>query len=110
MSLFQNIITKKHITSQGDKIKAAYKLFAAYFDNTAIQENILESNEEQFQEGFLLELFVNILGYTLNPAPNYNLITERKNEKDLKKADGAIIVGGYVVGVIVFTKRKNIRT
>ncbi|HHV86636.1 MAG TPA: hypothetical protein GXX42_12620 [Petrimonas sp.] len=35
-----------------------------------IQENILSSKEEQFQEGFLRELFVKILGYTLNPDAN----------------------------------------
>jgi type I restriction-modification system DNA methylase subunit/REP element-mobilizing transposase RayT len=34
---------------------------------------------------------VNILGYTLNPNPNYNLTTELKNEIGSKKADGAIL-------------------
>ncbi|MEA4903454.1 MAG: hypothetical protein VB090_01200 [Petrimonas sp.] len=70
MSIFQRVITKKHITSQSEKIKAAYRLFSAYFQNSAIQENILSSKEEQFQEGFLRELFVKILGYTLNPDAN----------------------------------------
>ena len=46
------------------------------------------------------ELFVNILGYTLNPSPNYNLITEEKNVTDSKKADGAILINNEVVGVI----------
>jgi len=45
-------------------------------------------------------LFVKILGYTLHPEPNYNLITEQKNEKDARKADGAILVNSNVVGVI----------
>ncbi len=106
--MFQNIIVKKHSTSESNKIKVSYELFTTYFHNTAIQENILTSKEEQFQEGFLRELFVKILGYTLNPNPNFNLITEQKNEKDSKKADGAIIVKGEVVGVIELKDHKTI--
>ncbi|MDR0962758.1 MAG: hypothetical protein LBM62_09435 [Mediterranea sp.] len=61
------------------KIQAAYQAYAAYFLDPAIQANIRSSKEEQFQEGFLWELFVKVFGYTLNPSPNYNLITEKKN-------------------------------
>lgn len=43
---------------------------------------------------------MNVLGYTLNPAPNYNLITEKKNETNSRKADGAILVNGEVRAVI----------
>ena len=77
------------------------------FLNPEIQENIRNSKEEQFQEGFLRELFVKILGYTLNPEPNYNLITEKKNEKDSKKADGAILVNGEVKAVIELKDHKT---
>src|SRR5690606_4998296 len=48
----------------------------------------------------LTELFVNILGYTINPSPDYNLTTEFRNEKNNRKADGAILVGGKAIGVI----------
>ena len=41
-----------------------------------------------------------ILGYTLNPTPNYNLTTEYKNIKDNKKADGAIIINNVINAVI----------
>ncbi|MDR2861553.1 MAG: hypothetical protein LBV07_03270, partial [Syntrophobacterales bacterium] len=75
-----------------EKISLPYSQFAAYFHNPDIQENIRNSKEEQSQEGFLRELFVKILGYTLYPQPNHNLITEQKNEKDAKKADGAIVI------------------
>lgn len=108
MGLFQNTVTKKYLLSQGERIKSAYKLFTAYFLNPDVQENIRNSKEEQFQEGFLRELFVKVLGYTLNPDPDYNLITEQKNEKDSKKADGAIIVKGEIVGVIELKDRKTI--
>jgi hypothetical protein len=71
MSLFQHTIFKKQITANAEKISQAYKLYAAYFHNPTIQENIRNSKEEQFQEGFLRELFVKSLGYTLNPTPNF---------------------------------------
>jgi len=95
MAFFQNSVLNKHLNSQDAAIiKAAYQKFTAYFHNPAIQQNIRDAKEEQFQEGFLRELFVNILGYTLNPQPNYNLTSELKNEKGAKKADGAILKGG----------------
>lgn len=67
----------------------------------------MQSKEEQFQEGFLRELFVNILGYTLNPDPGYDLITEKKDTKDAKKADGAILADGEVVAVIELKDHKT---
>lgn len=92
MPLYQNSVLNKYLKAQDKAVVAkAYKKFTKYFHNTAIQQNIRESKEEQFQEGFLRELFVTILGYTLNPQPDYNLTTELKNEKGAKKADGAIL-------------------
>lgn len=46
------------------------------------------------------ELFVDILGYTLNPAPSFNLTTKLKNIKGAKKVDGAILKDGNTLGVI----------
>lgn len=86
MSLYQNKILKKYIATESEKIKAAYKMYSNYFHNSDIQENIRNSKEEQFQEGFLRELFVKVLGYTLNPDPNYNLITEKKKRNQLSKS------------------------
>lgn len=43
---------------------------------------------------------MDVLGYTLNLQPGFNLTTEYKNEKDSKKADGAILKGGAVRAVI----------
>jgi hypothetical protein len=45
---------------------------------------------------------VKILGYKLNPTPNFNLTTEFKNVKDCKKADGAIIFKNCEKAVIEF--------
>jgi len=101
MSLFQKSVEQKYIKQLDSKlIETKYIEFKAYFGNPEIQENIRNSKEEQFQEGFLSELFVKILGYKLNPSPNYNLTTEYKNIKDSKKADGAIIIGESVKAVI----------
>ena len=68
-----------------------------------IRDSIKNSKEEQYQGEFLIDLFVNVLGYTKNPTPNFNLTTELKNEKDSKKADGGIIINDKVVGVIELT-------
>ena len=101
MSIFQKSIVKKHISSENPEVlKTKWNLFTSYFHNATIQENIYNSKEEQFQEGFLRELFVKVLGYTLNPEPNFNLTTEYKNIKDSKKADGAIIINNTVTAVI----------
>ena len=101
MALFQpNVVAQYIATLNSEKVAQAYDVYQAYFLNPSIQDNIRQSKEEQFQEGFLRELFVNILGYTLNPSPNYNLITEEKNVTDSKKADGAILINNEVVGVI----------
>jgi type I restriction-modification system DNA methylase subunit len=101
MSLFQPSVLKKYLSQQDTLVvQKAYKKYVKYFHNAAIQENIRNSKEEQFQEGFLRELFVDILGYTLNPAPNFNLTTELKNIKGAKKVDGAILKDGFALGVI----------
>ncbi|TDE04218.1 Eco57I restriction-modification methylase domain-containing protein [Flavobacterium sandaracinum] len=101
MSLFQPSVLKKYLSQQDSAlIQKAYKKYVKYFHNGAIQENIRNSKEEQFQEGFLRELFVDILGYTLNPAANFNLTTELKNIKGAKKVDGAILKDGNALGVI----------
>jgi type I restriction-modification system DNA methylase subunit len=92
MGLFQHSVLNKYLKEANqDEMQAAWKKLVAYFQNPVIQQNIRESKEEQFQEGFLTELFVKVFGYTINPNPDYNLTTEYKNERGAKKADGAIL-------------------
>jgi hypothetical protein len=44
--------------------------FSQHFFNPEIQQNIRNSKEEEYQDGFLRDLFVTVLvGYTLNPQP-----------------------------------------
>ena len=107
--LFQKNILKKYLGLIDEEVVSmAWKQFQAYFLDAQVQANIQQSKEEQFQEGFLRELFVKVLGYTLNPSPDYNLITEKKNETNSKKADGAIQKDGKVIGVIELKDHKTI--
>ena len=101
MALFQNSVITKHLQSLDQKLlDLKWNDFAAVFHNTEKQTNIRNSKEEQYQEGFLRELLVNVLGYTINPDVNFNLLTEQKNETNSKKADGAIIIDGKIKAVI----------
>ena len=108
MSFFQKTILKKYqAILPREQFSEAWQKYQLYFLNLKIQENIRHSKEEQFQEGFLRELFVKILGYTLNPSPDFNLIAEQKNETDSKKADGAIKLNGKVIGIIELKDHKT---
>ena len=101
MSLFQKTIINKYLKLQNqDQLKKKWDLFCKHFHNAEIQENIRNSKEEQYQGEFLIDLFVDVLGYTKNPTPHFNLTTEYKNVKDSKKADGAIIINDKVLAII----------
>ena len=101
MPLFQKNITKQYIASfDKDLVKSKWLAFKNYFHNPITQKNIRAIKEEAFQEGFIRELFVNILGYKLNPTPDYNLVLEKKNVEDARKADAAIIIEGQIKAVI----------
>jgi type I restriction-modification system DNA methylase subunit len=101
MPFFQNSVINKYKQNLDKQtIHDAYAKFRSHFHNAIIQENIRGSKEEQYQGEFLIDLFVNVLGYTKNPTPNFNLTTEYKNVKDSKKADGAIIINDVVKAVI----------
>ena len=80
MSLYQTSVLKQHLQLlDKESLEKAYKKYTKYFLNTTIQENIRASKEEEYQGIFLTELFVNVLGYTLKPNANYNLVIEYKN-------------------------------
>ena len=56
--------------------------------------NIRTVKEEQYQEGFIRDVFCSVLNYTIKPEPDYNILTELKNEtknkNNARKSDGAI--------------------
>jgi len=101
MGLFQKAVINKYLIHEDiDKLSHSFQNFSRHFHNPAIQANIINSREEQYQRGFLNDLFVSVLGYSMNPSPGFNLTTEYKNIKDSKKADGAIVINGQVLAVI----------
>lgn len=107
MLLQRNIVKKYLNLLREEQIAKPWGQYQDYFLNEEIQANIHKIKEEQFQEGFLRELFVKVLGYTINPSSNYNLTTELKNEVGSKKADGAILVDDKVIGVIELKDHKT---
>lgn len=113
MSLYQSSVLKQHLKLQNkDVVTKAYKKYAKYFLNPTIQDNIRSSKEEEYQGIFLTELFANILGYTLKPKADYNLVAEYKNQTNSRKADGAILHNEIAIGVIELkgTKTKDLES
>tara|TARA_B110001452_G_scaffold264821_1_gene268451 strand:- start:16 stop:3081 length:3066 start_codon:yes stop_codon:yes gene_type:complete len=101
MPLYQNSVLKKYLKQQDSKaVVKAFKKFTKYFCDPKIQENIRSSKEEEYQGVFLTELFSKILGYTMKPNADFNLVAEYKNEKNNRKADGAILKDNKALGVI----------
>lgn len=103
--MFQNSVFYQHINNiDKDLLKQKFQEFKTNYQDPAKIEQIKSSKEEQYQEGFLRDIFVNILGYTINPEPNFNLITEKRNEssdkKNTRKADAAIIIDNKTKCVI----------
>ena len=113
MALYQTSVLNNYLNRQDEVIvKKAYKKYVKYFHNTGIQENIKKSKEEEYQGIFLTELFVNILGYTIKPNVDYNLVAEYKNQTNAQKADGAILKADGAIAVIELkgTKTKDLES
>ncbi|WP_418185594.1 Eco57I restriction-modification methylase domain-containing protein [Aliarcobacter vitoriensis] len=76
--------------------------WAAFQNYKAKIEAIKDFKEEEYQDGFLKDIFESCLGYTLkttNPS-SFNLEREKKNETDNKKADGVIYQDNQITAVI----------
>ncbi len=113
MSIFQKSVVNKYIRNLDyDKVNEAYKKFQEFYGDKLRLHNIMQLKEENYQEGFLREIFVQTLGYTINPDKNYNLTTEYKNQNDSRKADGAILKDGKAIAVIELksTKTKDLES
>lgn len=105
MAMFQKGIIDKYLREiDKDLLDEKYSLFKSIFFSSEKQKNIRESKEEQYQEGFIRDLFCRVLGYTIKPEANYNILTELKNEtsdkNNAKKSDAAIIIKSEVKAVI----------
>ena len=74
MALFQSAVLNNYLNSVEDtQVEDAWIRFTDHFHNPEIQDNIRNSKEEEYQDGFLSDLFVNVLGYSKYPAHGYNL-------------------------------------
>ena len=107
MSLFQESIIRKHLGYLDQElVDQAYLRFNEVYSAKKIS-NIKIAKEEQYQEGFIKDIFGAVLGYSVFPEQPFNIQTEKKNESDSKKADGAIFKGENVVGVIELKDNKT---
>jgi len=107
MSLFQESIIRKHLGYLDQElVDQAYLRFNEVYSAKKIS-NIKIAKEEQYQEGFIKDIFGAVLGYSVFPEQPFNIQTEKKNESDSKKADGAIMQGENVVGVIELKDNKT---
>lgn len=107
MSLFQESIIRKHLGYLDQVlVDQAYLRFKKVYSANKIS-NIKIANEEQYQEGFIKDIFGEVLGYSVFPDQPFNIQTEKKNEANSKKADGAIFQGENVVGVIELKDNKT---
>lgn len=107
MPIFQKSVVNKYLkTINPENIQEKYNVFKSHYNPERI-ENIKTSREEQYQEGFLRDIFVDCLGYKLNPDPDYNLTTEFKNLTDSKKSDGAILKDDKAICVIELKSTKT---
>jgi len=58
MPLFQQSVLKKYIADLNkEELAAAWQLFKTHFHDPLIQQNIRLAKEEQYQEGFLYQLY-----------------------------------------------------
>ena len=112
MSMFQKSVINKYLEGlDKEKVKKAYQTFKENYSSVKI-DKIKKLKEEEYQDGFLRDLFVDVLGYVIKPDDNYNLLREFKNQTDSKKADGAVVKEGKAIAVIELksTKTKDLKS
>jgi hypothetical protein len=65
MPLFQLSVLKKYINDfDKSQLQSSWQLFSSHFLDPVKQENNHNLKEEEYQEGFILDLFLKVLGYT----------------------------------------------
>lgn len=107
MAIFQKSVINNHLLQlDKNKIDEAFKKFKENYSQTKISE-IKKLKEEEYQDGFLRDIFVDLFAYTLKPADNYDLAREFKNKTDGKKADGAILKNDNAIAIIELKSTKT---
>ncbi len=107
MAIFQKSVLKKHLNNLDDtKVTKAFQVFKNTYNTKKIAQ-IKNLKEEEYQDGFIRDIFVTVLGYTLRPNENYNIQLEYKNQTDSKKADAAILKNDSAIAVIELKSTKT---
>jgi type I restriction-modification system DNA methylase subunit len=107
MSIFQKSVLNKYLSNlDQEAVDSAFEVFKQNYSETKIEE-IKSIKEEAYQDGFLRDIFVDVLGYIIKPDDGYNLTREFKNLTDSKKADGAILRDGKAIAVIELKSNKT---
>ncbi|MDD6970039.1 MAG: N-6 DNA methylase [Treponema sp.] len=93
--MFQKSIIEKYLSKlDANLLHEKYEKYCANYKNETKIANIRTVKEEQYQEGFIRDVFCSVLNYTIKPEPDYNILTELKNEtknkNNARKSDGAI--------------------
>ncbi len=112
MAIFQKSVIKKRLNSlDKEQVEKAYQKFRDNYNSAKI-EKIKQLKEEEYQDGFLRDLFVDVFGYILKPDNDFNLVREFKNIDDGRKADGAILKDNNAIVVIELksTKTKDLKS
>ncbi len=117
MAIFQKSVINKHLKNlDKEQVETAYLKFKENYSIAKI-EKIKRLKEEEYQDGFLRDVFVDVFGYILKPDDNHNLVREFKNQDDGRKADGAILnpdskSGEKAIAVIELksTKTKDLKS
>ena len=95
ITMFQKSIIEKYLSKlDTNLLHEKYEKYCANYKNENKIANIRAVKEEQYQEGFIRDVFCSVLNYTIKPEPDYNILTELKNEtknkNNARKSDGAI--------------------
>ncbi|MBE9561417.1 MAG: type I restriction enzyme HsdR N-terminal domain-containing protein, partial [Proteobacteria bacterium] len=103
--IFQKSIIQKHLANL-NQLDEAFQKFKNIYNFDKIQL-IKTLKEEEYQDGFLRDIFVNVFDYILKPDENFNLVREFKNQTDSKKADGAILQDDKAIAIIELKSYKT---
>ncbi len=107
MSIFQKSVIKNYLAGiDREQSEKAYEIFQKNYSPEKI-EIIKKLKEEEYQDGFLRDIFADVLGYTLKPEEGFNLVREFKNQSDAGKADGAILKKDKAIAVIELKSAKT---
>ena len=91
MALFQQSVISHYLKELDQtKVLAAFRALKENF-NLEVQVNLLKTKEEEYQEGFIMDLFVSSFGYIRKPKANWTIRMEKKSIDDNTKADAVIV-------------------